>query len=176
MFTFADTTLTHPSDIVPRFEKLHPTPQWALDARRKVLRKRAAQAQRGGNAALVVDSDVSDAETDSEAEGDSADEKDEVDDLFRKATIGGGGNRIKGGRVEPGEIDIDRARDANQHDAKSVRARFEREGTRRDELTDCLSHTPSGSDCRDWFPPSSSSPVLGDFGSQAKTVPDRRYR
>ncbi|GAA5843255.1 hypothetical protein JCM5353_000721 [Sporobolomyces roseus] len=102
-----------------QFEKLHPTPQWALDARKKILRKRAAQAQHGGNAALLVDSDVSDAETDSQ-DGDSADEKDEVDDLFRKATIGGGGKRLKGGRLEPGELDIDRVRDANQHDAKSA--------------------------------------------------------
>ncbi|GAA5965109.1 hypothetical protein JCM3765_004861 [Sporobolomyces pararoseus] len=101
-----------------QFEKLHPTPQWALDARRKILKRRAAQAQHGGNAALLVDSDVSDAETDSEDEG-SADEREEANDLFRKATIGGG-KRIKGGRVEPGEIDIDRVRDANQHDPKSA--------------------------------------------------------
>ncbi|GAA5975448.1 hypothetical protein JCM5350_006482 [Sporobolomyces pararoseus] len=101
-----------------QFEKLHPTPQWALDARRKILKRRAAQAQRGGNAALLVDSDVSDAETDSEDEG-SADEREEANDLFRKATIGGT-KRIKGGRVEPGEIDIDRVRDANQHDPKSA--------------------------------------------------------
>ncbi|GAA5906780.1 WD40 repeat domain-containing protein [Sporobolomyces salmoneus] len=102
-----------------QFEKLHPTPQWALDARRKILRKRAGQVQRGGNAALLVDSDVSDADTNSE-DRDSADEKDEADDLFRKATIGGQGKRIKGGRLEPGEIDIDRVRDANQHDPKSA--------------------------------------------------------
>ena len=107
---------------VYRFEKLHPTPQWALDARKKILKKRAAQAQHGGNAALLLDSDVSDAETDSQ-DGDSADEKDEVEDLFRKATIGGGGKRLKGGRLEPGELDIDRVRDANQHDPKSVRTR-----------------------------------------------------
>ncbi|GAA6006074.1 hypothetical protein JCM11491_002021 [Sporobolomyces phaffii] len=102
-----------------QFEKLHPTPQWALDARRKILRRRAAQAQHGGNAALLVDSDVSDAETDSGLDDGSADEQDEVDDLFRKATVGGG-KRIKGGRIEPGEIDIDRVRDANQHDPKSA--------------------------------------------------------
>ncbi|GAA5888295.1 hypothetical protein JCM16303_007265, partial [Sporobolomyces ruberrimus] len=103
-----------------RFEKLHPTPQWALDARRKILRKRAAQAQHGGNAALLVDSDLSDADTNSDDEAGSADEQEEANDLFRKATIGGGGKRLKGGRVEPGEIDIDRVRDANQHDPQSA--------------------------------------------------------
>lgn len=85
-----------------------------------MLRRRAAQAQHGGNAALLLDSDVSDA---SDEEGDSADEKDEADDLFRKATVGGkGGKKVKGGRLEPGEIDIERVRDANQHEQKSVRS------------------------------------------------------
>ncbi|GAA5882871.1 hypothetical protein JCM3774_006323, partial [Rhodotorula dairenensis] len=95
------------------FEKLHPPPQWAVDARRKILRRRAAEAKHGGNAALLIESDESDA-SDNE---DSADEKDEVDDLFRKATVGG--RTVKGGKIEPGEIDIDRVRDANQHEAKS---------------------------------------------------------
>ena len=102
-----------------RFEKMHPPPQWAVDARRKILRRRAAEAKHGGNAALLIESDESDA---SDNEAASADEKDEVDDLFRKATIGGtkGGRKVKGGKIEPGEIDIDRVRDANQHEAKSV--------------------------------------------------------
>ena len=30
------------------------------------------------------------------------------------------GKEVKGGKIEPGEIDIDRVRDANQHEAKSV--------------------------------------------------------
>lgn len=102
-----------------RFEKMHPPPQWAVDARRKILRRRAAEAKHGGNAALLIESDESDA---SDNEAASADEKDEVDDLFRKATIGGtrGGRKVKGGKIEPREIDIDRVRDANQHEAKSV--------------------------------------------------------
>ncbi|BGO93747.1 hypothetical protein NBRC10512_006627 [Rhodotorula toruloides] len=109
--------LEYESRLRRQFEKLHPPPQWAVEARRKVLRRRAAQAQHGGNAALLLDSDVSDA---SDEEGDSADEKDEADDLFRKATVGGkGGKKVKGGRLEPGEIDIERVRDANQHEQKS---------------------------------------------------------
>ncbi|KWU45929.1 WD40 repeat-like protein [Rhodotorula sp. JG-1b] len=101
-----------------QFEKMHPPPQWAVDARRKILRRRAAEAKHGGNAALLIESDESDA---SDNEAASADEKDEVDDLFRKATIGGtkGGRKVRGGKIEPGEIDIDRVRDANQHEAKS---------------------------------------------------------
>ncbi|GAA6060238.1 hypothetical protein JCM10212_003478 [Sporobolomyces blumeae] len=113
--------LEYESRLRRQFEKLHPTPEWAIEARRKILRRRVAQAARGGNAALVVDSDASDAETDSGDDDASADEKDEADDLFRKATIGGRGSRkVKGGRIEPGEIDIDRVRDANQHDPKSA--------------------------------------------------------
>ncbi|GAA5986239.1 hypothetical protein JCM10908_006468 [Rhodotorula pacifica] len=104
-----------------QFEKMHPPPQWAVDARRKILRRRAAEAKHGGNAALLIDSDESDASDNEDDAATSADEKDEVDDLFRKATIGGtkGGRKVKGGKIEPGEIDIDRVRDANQHEAKS---------------------------------------------------------
>ncbi|BGP34186.1 U3 snoRNP protein [Rhodotorula toruloides] len=112
--------LEYESRLRRQFEKLHPPPQWAVEARRKVLRRRAAQAQHGGNAALLLDSDVSDVSDASDEEGDSADEKDEADDLFRKATVGGkGGKKVKGGRLEPGEIDIERVRDANQHEQKS---------------------------------------------------------
>lgn len=107
-----------------RFEKLHPPPQWAVDARRKILRRRAAQAQHGGNAALLVDSDVSDASDDGEEGAGSADERDEADELFSRAVVGGkGGKKVKGGKLEPGEIDIDRVRDANQHEQGSVRSR-----------------------------------------------------
>ncbi|GAA5859446.1 hypothetical protein JCM8547_006826 [Rhodosporidiobolus lusitaniae] len=111
--------LEYESRLRRQFEKLNPTPEWAVLARRKILRKRAAAAEHGGNAALILDSDVSDA-SDDEGER-SADEKDEADDLFRKATIGGkNGRKVKGGKIEPGEIDIDRVRDANQHEASSV--------------------------------------------------------
>ncbi|GAA6038453.1 hypothetical protein JCM8097_007658 [Rhodosporidiobolus ruineniae] len=109
--------LEYESRLRRQFEKLHPTPQWAVDARKRIIRKRAAQAEHGENAALLLDSDVSDA---SDEEGDTADEKDEADDLFRKVTLGGkGGKAVKGGKIEPGEIDIDRVRDANQHEAGS---------------------------------------------------------
>lgn len=111
-----------PTKSLHRFEKMHPPPQWAVDARRKILRRRAAEAKHGGNAALLIDSDASDAS--SNEDDDSADEKDEVDDLFRKAAVGGkGGKKVKGGKIEPGEIDVDRVRDANQHEAKSVSRR-----------------------------------------------------
>ncbi|GAA5899714.1 hypothetical protein JCM6882_005420 [Rhodosporidiobolus microsporus] len=109
--------LEYESRLRRQFEKLHPTPQWAVDARRKILRKRAAAAEHGGNAALLLDSDVSDASDEEEA---SADEEDEANELFRKATVGGkGGRKVKGGKIEPGEIDIDRVRDANQHEQGS---------------------------------------------------------
>ncbi|GAA5899759.1 hypothetical protein JCM8208_004556 [Rhodotorula glutinis] len=110
--------LEYESRLRRQFEKLHPPPQWAVDARRKILRRRAAAAQHGGNAALALDSDVSDA-SDEDGEG-SADERDEADELFSRAVIGGkGGRKVKGGKLEPGEIDIDRVRDANQHEQGS---------------------------------------------------------
>ncbi|GJN92625.1 hypothetical protein Rhopal_005660-T1 [Rhodotorula paludigena] len=110
--------LEYESRLRRQFEKLHPPPQWATDARRKILRRRAAAAQHGGNAALLIggDSDASDA---SDAEG-SADERDEADELFSRANVGGSKKRtVKGGRIEPGEIDIDRVRDANQQEQTS---------------------------------------------------------
>ncbi|GAA6006200.1 Utp18p [Rhodotorula paludigena] len=110
--------LEYESRLRRQFEKLHPPPQWATDARRKILRRRAAAAQHGGNAALLFggDSDASDA---SDAEG-SADERDEADELFSRANVGGSKKRtVKGGRIEPGEIDIDRVRDANQQEQTS---------------------------------------------------------
>ncbi|GAA5935063.1 hypothetical protein JCM3775_004689 [Rhodotorula graminis] len=112
--------LEYESRLRRQFEKLHPPPQWAVDARRKILRRRAAAAQHGGNAALALDSDVSDAsDEDGMGEG-SADERDEADELFSRAVIGGkGGRKVKGGKLEPGEIDIDRVRDANQHEQGS---------------------------------------------------------
>ncbi|GAA5823947.1 hypothetical protein JCM3770_004142 [Rhodotorula araucariae] len=111
--------LEYESRLRRQFEKLHPPPQWAVDARRKVLRRRAAQAHHGGNAALLLDSDVSDASDEEEGEA-SADERDEVDELFSRAVVGGkGGKKVKGGKLEPGEIDIDRVRDANQHEQSS---------------------------------------------------------
>ncbi|TNY22932.1 WD40-repeat-containing domain protein [Rhodotorula diobovata] len=112
--------LEYESRLRRQFEKLHPPPQWAVDARRKILRRRAAQAQHGGNAALLVDSDVSDASDDGEEGAGSADERDEADELFSRAVVGGkGGKKVKGGKLEPGEIDIDRVRDANQHEQGS---------------------------------------------------------
>ncbi|BGP18481.1 hypothetical protein JCM10213_001203 [Rhodosporidiobolus nylandii] len=108
--------LEYESRLRRQFEKLNPTPQWAIDARRKVLRKRRAEAEHGGNAALLLGSDVSDASDD---EDDSADEQDEAEELFSKVTLGGKhGRKVKGGKLEPGEIDIDRVRDANQHQPK----------------------------------------------------------
>ncbi|GAA5969618.1 hypothetical protein JCM11641_008180 [Rhodosporidiobolus odoratus] len=110
--------LEYESRLRRQFEKLHPTPQWAVDARRKILRKRAAKAEHGGNAAFLLDSDVSDA-SDEEGEA-SADEQDEAEDLFAKVTLGGkNGRKVKGGKIEPGELDIDRVRDANQHEQGS---------------------------------------------------------
>ncbi|GAA5837474.1 hypothetical protein JCM11251_002117 [Rhodosporidiobolus azoricus] len=109
--------LEYESRLRRQFEKLHPTPEWAVNARRRILRKRAAVAEHGGNAALLLDSDVSDASDEEDA---SADEEDEANELFRKATVGGkGGRKVKGGKIEPGEIDIDRVRDANQHEQSS---------------------------------------------------------
>ncbi|GAA6012189.1 hypothetical protein JCM10207_002753 [Rhodosporidiobolus poonsookiae] len=111
--------LEYESRLRRQFEKLHPTPQWALDARRRILRKRRAAASVGGNAALLANSDVSDASSsaDEEEEERSDDEQDEADELFRGAKVGK--TRVKGGKVEPGEIDIDRVRDANQQEASS---------------------------------------------------------
>lgn len=112
--------LTRHTPCSTRFEKLHPPPQWAVDARRKILRRRAAEAKHGGNAALIIDSDEESDAPENDGPG-SADEKDEADDLFRKVSVGGkGGKKVKGGKLEPGEIDVDRVRDANQHEAKSV--------------------------------------------------------
>lgn len=87
---------------------MHPVPKWAIEARRKVLKRRALEAK---GESLVVDSD------DEVASGSD----DDVDDLFRSAKI-----RRKVGRrsaIPSGEIEIDRVRDANQAEASSVSCR-----------------------------------------------------
>lgn len=95
-----------------RYEKMHPSPAWATDARRKILKKRRAQAEGSLVAHDLDDSDVESEEEDEEM----------VDDLFR-STAGRKGRRGKGALPE-GEIDIDRVRDANQVEATSVRPSY----------------------------------------------------
>lgn len=92
-----------------RFEKMHPAPAWATEARRKVLKKRSKAASSGRAGAEDEDSDE-------EMSGD----EDEVDDLFRGA--GGTKKTSRRGLLQPGEIEIDRVRDANQAEATSVSA------------------------------------------------------
>ena len=127
-----------------RFEKMHPAPAWATDARKKVLKKRARAAGRTG------DTDSEEEESDDDK---SADE-DEVDDLFR--TTGGAKKAPKRGLLKAGGIDIDRVRDANQAEATSVSRVL---GLRSEvsELTVVLNAVKRRL-CR--IPPSSSSPLL----------------
>jgi U3 small nucleolar RNA-associated protein 18 len=98
--------------LASRFEKMHPAPAWAVEARRKVLKKRSKPS----NGRMEADSDDDDESSDDEMSGD----EDEVDDLFRSA--GGKKKAPKKGLLKAGEIDIDRVRDANQAEA-SVRPR-----------------------------------------------------
>lgn len=89
-----------------RFEKMHPVPKWASDARRKVLKRRAREAK---GDSLVDDSDDENA----------SDDDDELDDLFR-TTKSSRKKATKRGALPSGEIEIDRVRDANQAEATSV--------------------------------------------------------
>lgn len=90
---------------------MHPVPAWVVDARRKVVKRKAiAEGRLEANGS---DDDEGDAGSESEK-----DDEDEVDDLFRKA--GGKRRGPQKGLLEAGEIDIDRVRDANQAEA-SVR-------------------------------------------------------
>ncbi|SCV71637.1 BQ2448_3225 [Microbotryum intermedium] len=88
-----------------QFEKMHPPPAWAVEARRKVL-KRKEKAARQGASGLTDDDDDEDAEVDSDAAAE------EADDLFR--TTGSIKRKRTQGILASGEIDIDRVRDANQ--------------------------------------------------------------
>lgn len=87
---------------------MHPAPQWATEARRKILKKRSKAAASGRAGA-----------EDEESDEDMSGDEDEVDDLFRGA--GGSKKASRRGLLQPGEIEIDRVRDANQAEATSVR-------------------------------------------------------
>lgn len=126
-----------------RFEKMHPAPAWATEARRKVLRKRSKAAKSGAAVAEDGESD----------EGMSGDE-DEVDDLFRSA--GGKKKATRRGLLQQGEIEIDRVRDANQAEATSVGI-WHFPYILSALLT--LSHSTERR-CVDWLPPSSPSSLL----------------
>lgn len=91
-----------------RFEKMHPAPAWATEARRKVLKKRSKAAASGRVGA-------EDADSEEEMSGD----EDEVDDLFRGAGTGGQ-KATRRSALPQGEIEIDRVRDGNQAEATSV--------------------------------------------------------
>ncbi|KDE09376.1 hypothetical protein MVLG_00283 [Microbotryum lychnidis-dioicae p1A1 Lamole] len=88
-----------------QFEKMHPPPAWAVEARRKVLKQKEKAAQQGASG-LADDDDDEDAEVDSDAAAE------EVDDLFR--TTGTIKRKRTRGILASGDIDIDRVRDANQ--------------------------------------------------------------
>ncbi|ORY75998.1 WD40-repeat-containing domain protein [Leucosporidium creatinivorum] len=89
-----------------QFEKMHPAPAWATEARRKVLKKRAKGAASGRAGA-----------EDEDSEDEMSGDEDEVDDLFRGA--GTTKKTSRRGLLQPGEIEIDRVRDANQAEATS---------------------------------------------------------
>ncbi|KAI5476117.1 WD-repeat protein [Pseudohyphozyma bogoriensis] len=93
-----------------QFEKMHPAPAWATEARRRVLKKRARQAGKGP----LGDDDDSEEESEEEPE---TDHEEEVNDLFR--TTGGKKRQSKKGLLKAGDIDIDRVRDANQAESNS---------------------------------------------------------
>lgn len=82
---------------------MHPAPSWVVDARKRVMRKRARARDRAGF------------DPDDDSEGD-----DEVDDLFRTVGARKGSKASRRGPLKAGELDIDRARDANQAEASAV--------------------------------------------------------
>ncbi|KAK4703047.1 U3 small nucleolar RNA-associated protein 18, partial [Phenoliferia sp. Uapishka_3] len=92
-----------------QFEKLHPAPAWAVDARRKIMKKRARAAKESG--------DEDDADEDKSDDGESDDAEEEVANLFR--TTGGKPKAGRRGLLKAGDIDIDRVRDANQAEVSS---------------------------------------------------------
>ncbi|KAL8290055.1 hypothetical protein RQP46_002994 [Phenoliferia psychrophenolica] len=92
-----------------QFEKLHPAPAWAVEARRKIVKKRARAAKESGDEAGSAE------EEDESDESDDAEE--EVDNLFR--STGGKKKAGRRGLLKAGDIDIDRVRDANQAEVSS---------------------------------------------------------
>lgn len=115
MSSFASVSQTCGADVLTsRFEKLHPAPAWATEARRKVLKKRSRPAK--GTREDGSDEDEDEGE-DEDEDSDEMEAAEEVDDLFRST---GGKKAARKGLLKAGEIDIDRVRDANQAEATSV--------------------------------------------------------
>lgn len=103
-----ETSKTDFIDGVNRFEKMHPVPSWATDARKKIMKRNRARELGRDN-----EDDDSDLEDD-----DDDDIDEEVDDLFR--STGAKRKNERKGLLKPGDLDIDRVRDANQVEATSV--------------------------------------------------------
>lgn len=94
-----------------RFEKMHPAPVWATEARKKIMKKKRARESKNVQGEEQASGSDSDASSDDDVD-------DEVDELFR-TTTGTKRKYHRNGLLESGEIDIDRVRDANQVEATS---------------------------------------------------------
>ncbi|KAK4050785.1 U3 snoRNP protein [Microbotryomycetes sp. JL201] len=97
------TGLDYENRLRRQFEKLHPPPAWATEARKKVLKRKTKELR--GDAIGLRNSD--DDDSDSEAD---------VDNLFNSAKQT---STVRRGVLEPSEIEIDRVRDANQAESSS---------------------------------------------------------
>ncbi|KAM0790775.1 hypothetical protein ACM66B_004625 [Microbotryomycetes sp. NB124-2] len=97
------TGLDYENRLRKQFEKLHPPPTWATEARKKVLKRKAKELK--GDAIGLNNS----GDEDSDSEHDA-------DNLFTSAKQT---SSVRRGVLEPSEIEIDRVRDANQAESSS---------------------------------------------------------
>ncbi|KAK4047869.1 U3 snoRNP protein [Microbotryomycetes sp. JL221] len=86
-----------------QFEQMHPPPAWANEARKKALKRRAKEVESATRQGKYSDDEGT------ESDG-------EADNLFRSAKLT---SKVYKGKLEAGEIEIDRVRDANQADSSS---------------------------------------------------------